>query len=79
MNSYSFSLVILTQFYEKIQSYSYDERISELNMNPDRADVIVPAGKIYLSVLNKCNIQKIIVPKIGLTDGIIYTLCSKNT
>jgi len=44
----------------------------------DRADVIVPAGKIYLNILEKCGINEIIVPKIGLSDGIVYNLYNRD-
>ena len=53
---------------------TYKERISELSLNPDRADVIVPATKIYLSAMKWSGARKIFVPKIGLSDGIIKSL-----
>ena len=53
---------------------SYQERISELSLNPDRADVIIPATKIYLSAMKWSGARKIHVPKIGLADGIIKGL-----
>lgn len=63
---------------ELIESYSYDERIKILGMNPDRADVIIPAAKILLTVLKKAEIDKLIVPQIGLADGIVYQLYEKH-
>lgn len=62
---------------ELIESYSYEERIQVLGLNPDRADVIIPASKILLSVLKKAEIEKIIVPQIGLSDGIVHQLYEK--
>jgi exopolyphosphatase/guanosine-5'-triphosphate,3'-diphosphate pyrophosphatase len=50
---------------------SLEERISQLMLNPDRADVIVPASEIYLHVMQKAKAKKIIVPDLGLKDGII--------
>jgi exopolyphosphatase/guanosine-5'-triphosphate,3'-diphosphate pyrophosphatase len=50
---------------------SVEERISQLMLNPDRADVIVPASEIYLHVMQKAKAKKIIVPDLGLKDGII--------
>jgi exopolyphosphatase/guanosine-5'-triphosphate,3'-diphosphate pyrophosphatase len=63
---------------ELIESYSYEERIQVLGLNPDRADVIIPASKILLTVLKKAEIEKIIVPEIGLSDGIVHQLYEKH-
>jgi exopolyphosphatase/guanosine-5'-triphosphate,3'-diphosphate pyrophosphatase len=59
---------------EKIESYSYEERIRILGLHPDRADVIVPASKILLTVMKIAEINEMIVPQIGMTDGIIHQL-----
>ncbi|APX99973.1 exopolyphosphatase/guanosine-5'-triphosphate,3'-diphosphate pyrophosphatase [Lacinutrix venerupis] len=64
----------LTSYYQKLQSYSYEERITELNMNQDRADVIIPATRIYLSAMKWSGAKDIYVPKIGLADGIIKSM-----
>lgn len=64
----------LANYYEKLKSYTYHERIYELDMNPDRADVIIPATKIYLSAMKWSRAKNIYVPKIGLADGIIKSL-----
>jgi exopolyphosphatase/guanosine-5'-triphosphate,3'-diphosphate pyrophosphatase len=58
----------------KIESYSTKDRIKILGLNPDRADVIVPAAKILLTIMKSARIQKIIVPEIGLSDGIVHGL-----
>ena len=50
---------------------TYHERIYELEMNPDRADVIIPATKIYLSAMKWSRAKNIYVPKIGLADGMV--------
>ncbi|CDF80047.1 exopolyphosphatase [Formosa agariphila KMM 3901] len=64
----------LTSYYNMLQSYSYDERITELDLNQDRADVIIPAARIYLSAMKWSGAKDIYVPKIGLSDGIIKSL-----
>ena len=53
---------------------TYEDRITELGLNPDRADVILPASKIYLRAMKWSRADKIYVPKIGLSDGIIKGL-----
>ncbi len=57
-----------------IEELSVVERITELGMNDDRADVIVHAANIFLFILKAANIEKILVPQIGLSDGIIHIL-----
>ena len=64
----------ILSIYNHIKEYTYEERIKLLGMNPDRADVIIPACEIFLSVMKTANIKKIIVPKIGVVDGIVKLL-----
>lgn len=72
------SYFYLTNYYKKLKTFSYHDRIFELQMNPDRADVIIPATRIYLSAMKWCNAKNIYVPKIGLSDGIIRSLYNEN-
>lgn len=64
----------LSSYYELIKSLSFEERITELDMNPDRADVVIPATRIYLSAMKWSKAKNIYVPKIGLSDGIVRSL-----
>ncbi|MBO0356778.1 phosphatase [Hymenobacter sp. BT186] len=57
-----------------LTSMSMDERVNVAMLNPDRADVIVPAGHIYLSAMEWANVHQMIVPDIGLKDGMLQTL-----
>ena len=59
---------------DTIAQYSYEDRVKKLKLKPDRADVIIPAGKIYLFFMKEAGAKKMIVPKVGLADGIIYNL-----
>ncbi len=68
------SYFYLTGVYKELKSYTYQERIFELQMNPDRADVIVPATRIYLSAMKWSKSKNMYVPKIGLSDGIVKNL-----
>jgi len=54
-----------------LKSYTFEQRVEELGLNEDRADVIIPATKIYLTAMNSSGAKKIHIPKIGLVDGII--------
>lgn len=68
------SYLYLGSYYQLLNSLTYEERIAQLNLNQDRADVIVPAAKIYLSAMKWSRTRWVHVPKIGLADGIIKSL-----
>lgn len=72
------SFLYLSSYYQLLNSFTYEERITELNLNDDRADVIIPAIKIYLSAMKWTRARRIYVPKIGLADGIIKSLYQEN-
>lgn len=61
-----------------IESHTLEQRIYELQMNPDRADVIIPATDIYTKVMEWARAKNIIVPDVGLKDGILLHLLEKN-
>ena len=63
---------------EMIEGFSLEERIYKLQMNPDRADVIIPASGIYIKVMEWANASSILVPEVGLKDGIMMYLYEKN-
>ena len=68
------SLMYVTKRYNFLNSLTYEQRVSELGLNTDRADVIVLATKIYLNAMKWSGAKKIFVPKIGLSDGIIKAM-----
>lgn len=68
------SYIYMKANFKYLKTMSYNERISELDLNEDRADVIIPATKIYLSAMKWSESKKIYVPKIGLADGIVKSL-----
>jgi exopolyphosphatase / guanosine-5'-triphosphate,3'-diphosphate pyrophosphatase len=61
----------LAEMTTTIKGYSIDDRIKIFDLNPDRADVIVPAGEIFLQIMKSVNATKVYVPKIGLSDGMV--------
>lgn len=69
----------LRKVHDWVQSYSYEERISELSLNPDRADVIGPAAEIYLTIMEMAGATSMFVPDVGLKDGIIELLMQRNS
>ncbi|MBN2241630.1 MAG: rod shape-determining protein [Acidobacteria bacterium] len=60
-----------------LESFSVEERIKVLGLRPDRADVIVEAADIYLTVMQQSGVKKIFVPIMGLSDGLIHVLYQK--
>lgn len=68
------SFAELQKLLAQIKSYTFEERISILGMNPDRADVIIPAARIYLKTMEWTGADKILVPTIGVSDGIVRML-----
>ena len=61
----------LKEVHDQVTALTYEERMEQLGMKPDRADVIVPAGEIYLRVMELAGSEQILVPKVGLSDGMI--------
>lgn len=64
----------LEQLTEDIESIDLHERIYHLKLNPDRAEVIDVAGRIYLDIFKRTSISEIMTPYHGLKDGIIQDL-----
>ncbi|WP_395049745.1 Ppx/GppA phosphatase family protein [Flavobacterium sp.] len=68
------SYIYLNSQYAFLNSLTYEQRITELGLNPDRADVIIPATRIYLNAMKWSGARNIYVPKIGLSDGIVKAM-----
>ena len=68
------SFLTLNLIYNKLKVLTYEERIVELGLNPDRSDVILPAAKLFLKIFKWSGAKVIYVPKVGLSDGMIHEL-----
>lgn len=68
----------LKSLYEYLNSFSLKDRINVLGLNNDRADVIIPACEIFLTLMKYGRLRQVIVPRVGLVDGIIQTLIDKH-
>lgn len=64
--------------YDALKAISTEERIRQFGLRPDRADVIIPAAEIFLETATCVQAPGIIVPTIGLSDGIIDSLYLKD-
>ena len=67
----------IQEIHSYIGSYRYEERITKLRLKPDRADVIIPAAEIYHNFMEFACITNMMVPKVGLSDGIVLQLFRK--
>jgi exopolyphosphatase/guanosine-5'-triphosphate,3'-diphosphate pyrophosphatase len=68
----------MRQMHKFLSSYTLQERINLLKLRPDRADVIVPASEIYLSVMKWAKAKRMFVPQFGLSDGIVHVLYERH-
>lgn len=73
------TVTTLRQLHESLKGLSVEERMTQFNLKPDRADVIVPAGEIFLIIADLMQATYIYVPVIGLSDGIIDSLYARDT
>lgn len=69
---------VLQELHTRLKALSLEERMEQFGMKPDRADVIIPAGEIFLTIANIIGASYIHVPVIGLSDGIIDELYLQN-
>ena len=74
LNGEALSYDRLASLVEDLSRCSYEERMLRFQLKPDRADVVVPAGRIYLDTMKMVGAEGILVPKVGLADGMILGL-----
>lgn len=67
-------LQLLQDYYKELSNVNLEQRIKLYKLKEDRADVIVPALQIYINVMRWSDIEEILVPKIGVADGLIRKL-----
>ena len=65
------SRITFNKIFKQLESMNYHDRMVKYSLNPDRADVILPASKIFLKAFEWTSASKIYVPRLGLSDGII--------
>ncbi len=66
----------LVKLFGQLSSLTIEERMQEFDLRPDRADVIVPAAQIFIAIAHAIGAEAVLVPTIGLSDGIIGGLAS---
>lgn len=70
----SLPLDLLKDYYKELSYSTIEERKHLYHLRDDRADVIVPALQVYVSIMRWAGATEIYVPKIGLADGLIKML-----
>lgn len=73
------TVTYLNQQLHLLTAMSYEQRITDLGLNIDRADVIIPAIQIYVNAMKWSGAKHIYVPKIGLSDGIVKAMYNNNS
>lgn len=68
----------LAELHGALKVLTVEQRMADYDLKPDRADVIVPAGDIFLTIAGIINAEFIYVPTIGLSDGVIDGLYTRN-
>jgi exopolyphosphatase/guanosine-5'-triphosphate,3'-diphosphate pyrophosphatase len=69
----------MKNIYKELKSVTYSERITKFCLKPDRADVIIPAAIATNTIMEMAGAERIYLPQVGLSDGVLYELCSSLT
>ncbi|WII71285.1 hypothetical protein QJS83_12515 [Bdellovibrio sp. 22V] len=72
------TLAELNTIIEKLSELKIKERIEKLGLRPDRADVIVPAAVLVQTILRQAETEKILIPSVGLRDGLVWSMIPQN-
>ncbi len=67
----------LSKLYDHLSSLSVEQRMEQYELREDRADVIVPAAQLFLMVAEVAKVENIMVPTVGLADGVINELANR--
>jgi len=64
----------MEQLYQDLEPLTINQRMDQFQLKPDRADVIVPALEIFRFCMRELDCKELFVPKIGLSDGMVYDM-----
>jgi len=62
---------------EQLARLSFRERVDQLGLPEDRADVILPAAMVYERLADLGGADEIQVPHVGIKEGVLYDLVSR--
>ena len=67
----------LKSLVKKLRGSTFEERIQNLRLRPDRADVIVPAAIVLQKIVQQAGVSEVVIPGIGLKDGVLSEILSQ--
>ena len=67
----------LKSLVKKLRGSTFEERIQNLRLRPDRADVIVPAAIVLQKIVQQAGVNEVVIPGIGLKDGVLLEILSQ--
>jgi exopolyphosphatase/guanosine-5'-triphosphate,3'-diphosphate pyrophosphatase len=67
----------LKSLVKKLRGTTFEERIQDLRLRPDRADVIVPAAIVLQKIVQQAGVNEVVIPGIGLKDGVLLEILSQ--
>src|SRR6266566_5024765 len=62
---------------KKFRAMTFEQRIQDLRLRPDRADVIVPAAIVLLKIVQQAGVVEVVIPGIGLKDSVLLDIISE--
>jgi exopolyphosphatase/guanosine-5'-triphosphate,3'-diphosphate pyrophosphatase len=71
------SVEVLRSIIERLARLSYRQRVEELGLREDRADVVLPAAMVYRRLAELCGASEIVVPHVGIKEGVLYDLANR--
>jgi len=67
----------LSEILKRLGDLTYEERIDQLTLRPDRADVIIPASIVIESVMGRAGVDRLIIPNVGIKDGVLLDIADE--
>ena len=68
------SMEDLDTLIKKLLAMTFEERVSQLRLRPDRADVIVPASIVLQRIMKQADVKEVVIPRVGLKDGLLLDM-----
>jgi exopolyphosphatase/guanosine-5'-triphosphate,3'-diphosphate pyrophosphatase len=59
---------------KRLRGTTLEERIQQLRLRPDRADVIIPAAIVLQKIVQQAGVNEVVIPGIGLKDGVLLEM-----